>query len=98
MQFEPNILIHGLMVAILIGVFYNLWASTRLFGGAIGRSLRFLGIGLVFITVVVIEKALINFGTITFSANLSLVTDVLNLVGLFFLAFGFARLAKSAKS
>lgn len=86
------------MVAILIGVFYNLWASTRLFGGAIGRSLRLLGVGLVFITLAVIEKALVNFGAIAFSANLSLIVDVLNLIGLVLLALGFSKLAHSAKS
>lgn len=92
-----NLVIQGLIAAILIGVFYNVWASTKAYGGLIGKAIRFLGIGMLFITIAVIEKILINFSVVDATPNLNLVQDVLTLIGLFFLASGFSKLASIAK-
>ncbi|MBI4363267.1 MAG: hypothetical protein HY545_00255 [Candidatus Doudnabacteria bacterium] len=92
-----SILIQGLLVAIIIGVFYNFWASSKAYGGIVGRALKLFGAGLLFITISVLEKILINFSVIEQTPNLGLVQDLLNLVGLFLLARGFFILASVAK-
>ncbi len=92
-----SLIIQGLIAAILIGVFYNVWASTKAYGGLIGKAIRFLGIGMLFITIAVIEKILINFSVLVATPNLSLAQDILTLIGLFFLAAGFSKLASIAK-
>lgn len=95
---ETNIVIQGLIGAIIIGVFYNFWVSSRAYGGIIGRAVRLLGIGMLFITIAVLEKMMINFSVIMASPNLALAQDVLNLIGLFFLARGFSVLASASKA
>lgn len=95
---ETNIVIQGLMTAIIIGVFYNFWVTSRAYGGIIGKAVRLLGIGLLFITIAVLEKMMVNFSVILQTPNLALIQDVLNLVGLFFLACGFSVLASASKA
>ncbi|HYE22025.1 MAG TPA: hypothetical protein VD998_00365 [Verrucomicrobiae bacterium] len=95
---ELNIIIQGLITVIIIGMFYTVWASTRAYGGIIGQSLRLLGFGILFMSVAVIEKMLINFSVITDSANISLTQDVFNLVGLALSAWGFSRLASASRA
>ncbi|OGE81906.1 MAG: hypothetical protein A3H72_02505 [Candidatus Doudnabacteria bacterium RIFCSPLOWO2_02_FULL_48_8] len=92
-----NLVIQGFIAVILVGIFYNVWVSTRVYGGIIGRAVRFLGIGMLFITIAVIEKILLNFALLQATPNLSLAQDVLTLLGLFFLAMGFSKLASVAK-
>ena len=94
---ETTFIIQGLLVAIIIGVFYNFWATTRAYGGIVGRAVKFLGAGMLFITISVLEKILVNFGVISQTPNLALIQDVLNLIGLFLLARGFSILASTAK-
>ena len=99
MQFfdmQMNFVVQGLMVAIVIGMFYNLWASTRAYGGLIGKAIRLLGVGILFISIAVIERVIGNFNIVD-SLFLSVAQDVLNLLGLFFLAFGFSKLAAASK-
>lgn len=92
-----NLIIQGLIAVILIGMFYNVWISTKSYGGLIGAAIRLLGLGMLFITIAVIEKLLLNFGIITPSLELNFAQDILTLIGLFFLALGFSRLASAAK-
>lgn len=94
---EANLFIQGFIAIILVGVFYNLWASTKVYGGIVGAAIRLLGLGMLFITVAVIEKTLINFSVIHANLNLALVQDVLNLIGLVFLALGFSKLGSANK-
>jgi hypothetical protein len=94
---DINIIVQGLIAVIIIGMFYTLWTTTRAYGGMIGNSIRLLGFGILFITVAVIEKMLLNFNVIELSANLELAQDVLNLVGLSLLAWGFSKLASAAR-
>ncbi|MBI4049276.1 MAG: hypothetical protein HY395_00450 [Candidatus Doudnabacteria bacterium] len=95
---EFNILIQGIIIAILIGMFYNIWVSSRAYGGIIGSAVKWLGLGMLFITISVIEKALLNYGIITANLELNLAQDILTLIGLFFLAIGFSTLARAAKT
>lgn len=92
-----SLFIQGLIAAILIGMFYNVWASTKAYGGLIGTAIRLFGMGMLFITVAVIEKILLNFGVVETTTNLNLIQDIFTLVGLFFLALGFSKLASIAK-
>lgn len=89
--------VQGLVVVIIIGGFYSLYASTKAYGGLIGQAIRYLGIGMMFVVIAVIEKILLNFGIIPLSANLSLVQDGFNLLGILFLGIGFSKLAAASK-
>ncbi|HEX5430255.1 MAG TPA: hypothetical protein VFX17_04240 [Patescibacteria group bacterium] len=89
--------VQGLVIIIVIGGFYSLHASTKAYGGLIGRAIRLLGAGMLFVVIAVIEKFLINFGLLEPTTTLSLVQDCLNLLGVLFLGLGFSRLAAAAK-
>lgn len=95
---ESTFFIQGIIVAIIIGVFYNFWISSKAYGGIIGTAVRFLGVGMIFITIAVLEKIFVNFGIIAQTPNMALIQDLLNLVGLFFLARGFSKLGSAAKA
>ncbi len=97
-MFSFSLLIQGLIAVIVIGIFHNLWVTTRLYGGLIGAAVRFLGIGILLITIAVLEKVFVNFSIIEATGNLILAQDIFNLLGLFFLARGFSKLAAAAKS
>jgi hypothetical protein len=94
---DINLIIQGLIAVIIIGMFHTLWTTTHAYGGMIGKSIRLLGLGILFITVAVIEKMLLNFGVIEPTSNWAVIEDVLNLVGLSLLAWGFSRLASAAR-
>lgn len=94
---EINFFIQGLIVAIVIGVFYNLWASTKIYGGLIGKAIRLLGLGMLFIAIAVLERILMNFRIIEGTVNLALGQDILTLIGLFFLGLGFSKLGSVNK-
>lgn len=86
-----------LVLVIIIGGFYSLHASTKAYGGLIGKAIRLLGVGMLFVVVAVIEKVLINLSVIKLTSELSLLHDGLTLLGLFFLGLGFSRLASASK-
>ena len=94
---ETNFFIQGLLIAVMIGVFYNLMASTRAYGGIIGKALRLIGVGILFLSIAMIERSLVNFSVIESTLNSSLAQDMLSLLGLIFLGFGFSKLASSTK-
>lgn len=94
---QANFIIQGLIAAIIVGVFYNLWSTAKIYGGLIGWAIRFLGLGMLFITVAVIERVLINFQILTITPNLALLQDILNLIGLLFLGVGFSKLGSATK-
>lgn len=91
-------IIQGCLAVILIGVFYNLWSSTKMYGGLIGTAVRFLGLGMLFVTIGVIERIIINFNVVAGSANVALIQDVLTLIGLILLGIGFSKLAAATKA
>jgi hypothetical protein len=89
--------IQALILVILIGMMYSLWMTTKAYGGLIGHAIRLIGIGMIVVAVVVLEKMLINFNVVTNSPNLQLAQDLLTLLSLIFLSMGFKRLANIAK-
>ena len=92
-----SFLVQGLVAVIIIGAFYSLYSTTKSYGGLIGKAIRFLGVGMIFVVIAVIEKILLNFGVLQVSANLNFLQDGLNLLGILFLGLGFSRLAAAAK-
>jgi len=90
-------IIQALILVILIGMMYSLWMTTRAYGGLIGNAIRYIGIGMIMVAVVVLEKMLINFNVVTNSPNLQLAQDLMTLLSLIFLSMGFKRLANIAK-
>ncbi len=94
---EANLIIQGLIAVIILGVFYNLWVSTKVYGGIIGRAIRLLGVGMIFVAIAVIERVLINFSILETSSNISIAQDIMNLIGLIFLGLGFSKLASGTK-
>lgn len=94
---EAAKIIQGLVAVIIIGGFFSLYKSTQAYGGLIGKAIRLLGVGMMFIVVAVIEKILINLTIIKLTSTMSLVHDGLTLFGLLFLGLGFSRLAAASK-
>ncbi len=90
-------IIQALILVILIGMMYSLWMTTRAYGGLIGNAIRYIGIGMIMVAVVVLVKMLINFNVVTNSPNLQLAQDLMTLLSLIFLSMGFKRLANIAK-
>lgn len=95
---QANLIIQGCVAAIVIGVFYNLWVTTKAYGGLIGKAVRYMGIGMLFITIEVIERIMVNFSILQNSANMSMVQDIMSLLALVFLGIGFSKLASITKS
>jgi len=95
---QTNVVIQGLLGIIILGVFTNIWNSTKAYGGIIGGAIRFLGFGMLFMSISVLERILINFQIIAISPNLSLAQDILSLLGLALLGIGFSRLAAATKA
>lgn len=93
-----NFAVQGLILIIVVGAFYSLLASTKAYGGLIGKAIRLLGVGMLFVVIATLEKILINFGIIKGADTFSLIQDALNLVGLLFLGIGFSKLAAAAKA
>lgn len=92
---QANFGIQSLIVAIIIGVFYNLWSNTKVYGGIIGTAVRFLGIGMLFMTVAIIERTMTNFHIIVNNPNVAMAQDIFSLIGLVFLALGFSKLIQA---
>ena len=95
---QGNLIIQGCIAAIIIGIFYSLWSSTKAYGGVIGQAVRFLGVGMLFITIAVIERILVNLNIVVITPDLALAQDILNLIGLVFLGFGFSKLGSVSKA
>ncbi|MEO8065792.1 MAG: hypothetical protein ABI643_02975 [Candidatus Doudnabacteria bacterium] len=95
---QSGLIIQGFIAVIVIGVFYNLWVSTKVYGGIIGVAIRLLGFGVLFVTISVIERVLINFSIIQSTTNLALIQDIFNVIGLIFLGLGFSKLSSAARA
>ena len=94
---QTTFIIQALIVAIVLGVYYSLYVSTKLYGGLIGKAIKLIGIGMLFITVTVLERIFINFGVLSNTIDIALLQDILNLIGLVFLGLGFSKLASVNK-
>lgn len=95
---QTNLIIQGCVAAIIIGMFYNLWISSRQFEGNLGKAFRLFGIGMLFVTIGIIERLLVTFSIINASTNIALWQDLLTVFGLVFFEIGFAKLASSRKT
>ena len=93
-----NYVIQGLVAVIIVGVFYNLLASTKAYGGIVGKAIRLIGIGMLFLAISSIERALVNFSIIGANTNAGLMQDILSLLSLVFLGLGFSKLASGSKA
>lgn len=89
--------VQGLVAVIIIGGFYSFYVSSRVYGGLIGKAIRYLGIGMLFVIISVIERILINFGLLPLTVRLSLGEDILSFLGILFLGIGFYKLNAAAK-
>lgn len=96
-SFSVDLVLQGLLAVIVIGVFYNLYTTTKVYGGIVGKAIRFFGLGMLFVVIAVLEKTLVTLGVLEPTLKLAFLQDVLNLLGLFFLGLGFSRLASAAK-
>jgi hypothetical protein len=95
---STNLIIQGCMAAIFIGVMYNLFVSTKAYGGIVGKSIRLIGIGIIFFSLTSLEHALVNFSILKPTFETSILQDSLSLVGLIFLGLGFSKLASGTKA
>ena len=95
---EANLVIQGCIAVVIIGVFYNLWSSTKAYGGIIGKALRWIGVGILFFSLAAIERALVNFSIIEPTLTTGIIQDCMSLIGLVFLGLGFSKLASVAKA
>lgn len=94
---NANLYIQAFVAMIVIGMFYNLWISTKLYGGIIGKAVRLFGIGTLFITLAIIEHLLVVFQIIRSDPRLAVAQDAFDLVGLIFLGLGFSALISATK-
>ncbi len=94
---SANLIVQGCIVAVLIGVFYNLMISTKAYGGIIGKAIRLIGVGIIFFSLSAIEHSLVTFSVIKPSLQSATLQDVMSLVGLVFLGLGFSKLASGTK-
>jgi hypothetical protein len=95
---QSNTIIQGLIAIIIIGMFYSLWHSTHLYGGIIGKAVRYLGLGTMFITVAILEHLLITFSIIQNDPQIAIAQEIFNLLGLVFLGLGFSTLVQATKA
>jgi hypothetical protein len=93
-----GVLTQGLIVVIILGMFYNLWNSTRIYGGLIGKAIRLLGLGTVFITLSIIEHLLVTFTVVENTTTIAIAQEIMNLFGIAFLGLGFSKLVSATKS
>ena len=92
---QANLFIQICLGVIVVGAFYSLWSSSKVYGGIIGTAIRLFGIGMVFFTVAVFERLLVSFSIVQTGVNVILIQSVFDLMGLIFLGWGFWKLASA---
>lgn len=95
---HTDVVIQALIAMIIIGMFLNLRAGTKLYGGMIGKAIRLFGLGTLFITLSIIEHLLITFLVIENTPGIAIAQEVMNLIGLACLGLGFSQLVSATKS
>lgn len=92
-------LIQIFVIVVILGIIYNLWQTTKAYGGLIGGALKWIGLGIIFFSLESLDRVLGGYSFVdTFSrANPILVHNAILLFGLLFSAIGFSKLTKIAK-
>lgn len=99
----PQFIIAALLGAVVVGVVYNLWKTTRAYGGIIGQGLRLLGIGIIFFVLEALDRVIAAFTSIGVVIILSpagydgVTHDLLLMFGLVFAALGFMKFLRALK-
>ena len=91
--------IPSLLVVIILGVVYTLWKTTRTYGGLIGSSIKWIGIGMLFFTIESADRALGNLSVVNLLSepNAYLIHNIILLLGLLFCGLGFSKLTRASK-
>lgn len=95
---QTNFIIQCLVAVIIAGTFYNLWTSTKVYGGLIGKAVRLFGFGTLFVTLSIIETLLVTFMVIDNTPRLAIAQQIMNLLGIACLGMGFSTLVSATKS
>jgi hypothetical protein len=95
---ELNNILQALIIVILIGMLFSVWKTSHAYGGIIGSAVRLIGVGITLLSVLVLERMLVNFSVVENTANMRMVQDILTLLSLLFLSWGFKKLASVAKA
>jgi len=86
-----------LLVFVVIGVLINLWKITRKYGGVIGKGLRLIGTGIVFLAIEAMDRAIQTFtaqGVISLIVSdpfIEIAYDLILVLALFFVTLGFVK-------
>ncbi|OGE75337.1 MAG: hypothetical protein A3C85_02285 [Candidatus Doudnabacteria bacterium RIFCSPHIGHO2_02_FULL_48_21] len=95
------LILQGLIIAVVIGVVYSLWQTTKSYGGLIGTALKWIGLGIIFFTLEAFDRvfgAVGNFSVIdSFNIAPDMIHNSLLLFGLLFCGIGFSKLTHIAK-
>jgi len=96
-------IITGLMVIVIVGAIYNLWRTTRAYGGIIGNGLRRIGVGSLILVIVALDRLALNFKVGLISGLVlekyqSIVHDILLIAALFFILVGYNKLLSVTKN
>lgn len=93
-----------LTVAVVIGAVYNLWRTTRAYGGIVGSGIRRVGVGIILLVVEALDRVAINLGANGVIRGLfqsqyeAPVHDIILIGALFFVTLGFVKLLSATKS
>ncbi len=90
------LLVQIFIVVIIVGVIFNLWKTTRAYGGVIGFGLKWIGLGMVFFSLEALDRALgyLSFVNSIFAQNQTIAHHIILLLGLLFSGIGFSKLMK----
>lgn len=93
------LLVKLFVIVIVIGIVYSLWRTTKSFGGLIGSSLKWIGLGIVFFSLESLDRVLADLSFIDSisPANAELSHNIVLIFGLLFSGIGFSRLIKITK-
>lgn len=92
-----------LLLAVIIGVVYNLWRTTSVYGGIIGQGIRRVGLGIVFLVVEATDRVVQTFGNTGVISGIfpspldNSAHDILFMLGLAFVALGFIKFSQALK-
>ena len=86
-----------LLIAVVLGVLVNLWKITRKYGGVIGKGLRLIGTGIVFLSIEALDRAVESLATegiiggIIAEPFTRVAHDLILVLALFFVTLGFVK-------